>query len=775
MADIEIDLMRHRLPVQKEEEFNSTDSSSLQVQTFAVQGMTCSACVNSIERALKEIDGVSASVNFASETVHLLGPADLPASVVIKKIKDAGYSASLLEDHSDPALHRKGATRALIFALLFAVPSIVLSMVMSWHEPINTWLIDLFNHYSQPLPPHAHHLFVSWLVLLISAPLVFIVAFPIHRAALRNFAHPTMDSLISLGSLSAYGWSLYATFTDNGDVYTEVAAGVLLFVILGRYLESRAKKSAGSALASLLALGEKEVSVLRNGNEVLIPISHLVVGDEFVVKPGARIPTDGIVISGQSSIDNSLVTGESLPVEVSPGDSVIGSALNHNGRIIVRATRIGSDTELARITSMVVTAQGTKAPIQALADRIAAIFVPVVTLLALGTFSYWYFATDRTLTESISTAITVLVIACPCALGLATPVALLVASGRGARKGIVIRHPRVLEASRDIDVIVLDKTGTLTDGAMKVHDFTISDGACATLGTSFSALMNEKNILSSARALESQSSHPVSHAITTLAIARGAEQLPVTDFTQTPGVGVAGRIRIGDKSPVVIIGSPDSVAHSSIPFDAVIKSAIDKAREKSQAVSVLAWDGVAIAIFATGDVIKADAAETISELQKRKIDIWLLTGDNSESALKSASLVGIPADRVIASAKPEDKVAKILALQAEGKHVLMVGDGVNDAAAIAQADLSIAMGTGTDTAIATADITIMRPQLRSIIDALELSKRTLRTIKANLAWAFAYNAIGLPIAALGFMSPMYAAAAMALSSLFVVTNSLRIK
>jgi Cu+-exporting ATPase len=775
MADIEIDLMRHRLPVQKEEEFNSADSASLQVQTFAVQGMTCSACVNSIERALKEIEGVSASVNFASETVHLLGPADLPASVVIKKIKDAGYSASLLEDHSDPALHRKGAARALIFALLFAVPSIALSMVMSWHEPINTWLIDLFTQYSLPLPPHAHHLFVSWLVLAISTPLVFFVAFPIHRAALRNFAHPTMDSLISLGSLSAYGWSLYATLTDNGDVYTEVAAGVLLFVILGRYLESRAKKSAGSALASLLALGEKEVSVLRNGNEVLIPISHLEVGDEFVVKPGARIPTDGIVISGRSSIDNSLVTGESLPVEVSPGDSVIGSALNHNGRIIVRATRIGSDTELARITSMVVTAQGSKAPIQALADRIAAIFVPVVTVLAIGTFSYWYLVEEGSLTESISTAITVLVIACPCALGLATPVALLVASGRGARKGIVIRHPRVLEASRDIDVIVLDKTGTLSDGAMKVHDFTISDGACATLGNSFAALMNEKNILSSARALESQSSHPVSHAITTLAIARGAEQLPVTDFTQTPGVGVAGRIRIGDKSPVVIIGSPDSVAHSSIPFDAVIKSAIDNARERSHAVSVLAWDGVAIAVFATGDVIKADAAETISELQKRKIDIWLLTGDNSESALKSASLVGIPTDRVIASAKPEDKVAKILALQAEGKHVLMVGDGVNDAAAIAQADLSIAMGTGTDTAIATADITIMRTQLRTIIDALELSKRTLRTIKANLAWAFAYNAIGLPIAALGFMSPMYAAAAMAISSLFVVTNSLRIK
>jgi Cu+-exporting ATPase len=455
--------------------------------------------------------------------------------------------------------------------------------------------------------------------------------------------------------------------------------------------------------------------------------------------------------------------------------SVIGSALNHNGRIIVRATRIGSDTELARITAMVVTAQGAKAPIQALADKIASVFVPVVTVLAIATFAGWYYLGEKSLTYSISTAITVLVIACPCALGLATPVALLVASGRGALRGIVIRHPRVLEASKTIDTVVLDKTGTLTDGAMKVQQVAIPVSAQKVLGATFSSILTEQNILSSALALESQSDHPVSQAIANYCISRAAEQLPVTEFTQTPGVGVAGRVRIGDKSPVVIIGSPDSVAHSCVPFDPEIQQAIRDGQTHSHAVSVLAWDGVAIAVFAAGDVIKADAAATIAELARGNIDVWLLTGDNAEAAAKVGALVGINSDRIIASAKPEDKLAKISALQSEGKHVLMVGDGVNDAAAIAQADLSIAMGTGTDTAIATADITIMRPQLMSIVDSLALSKRTLGTIKVNLGWAFAYNAIGIPIAAMGLMSPMYAAAAMAMSSLFVVTNSLRIK
>ena len=744
-------------------------------QTYSVSGMTCSSCVNTIERTLNEITGVKASVNFASETVHILAPADISAEQIIKAVKSAGYSAKLLTDQADPALHRKGAARALFFAALFAIPSIAISMVMSWHQPINDWLIDLFTQYEIALPPHADHLFASWLVIVLTAPLILFVAFPIHRAAIRNIFHPTMDTLISLGSLSAYIWSIYATYNNVGDVYTEVAAGVLLFVILGRYLESRAKRSASSALATLLALGEKEVSVLRNGTEVVIPISHLQVGDEFIVKPGARIATDGIVISGTSSVNNSMMTGESAPVEVSPGMNVIGSALNNNGRLIVRATRIGSDTELARITAMVVTAQGNKAPIQALADKIAAIFVPVVTALAIGTFAYWFYIAEKTLTFSISTAITVLVIACPCALGLATPVALLVASGRGALRGIVIRQPRVLEASRHIDVAIFDKTGTLTDGVMKVQDAVMPASAHKVLGASFAQHLTERNILSSALALESQSDHPLAQAITSYCISRGAQQLPVTDLTQTPGIGIAGRVNIEGKSPVVIIGSPESIAHSTVAFDTQIAAAIADAHARSRAIAVLAWDGVAIATFAASDSIKADAAQTISELQVRGIESWLVTGDNAESAAAVASHVGIKPEHVIAAASPEDKLTKISALQSAGKKVAMIGDGVNDAAALAQSNLSLAMGTGTDTAISTADITLMRPHLMSVIDALKLATTTLKTIKVNLGWAFAYNAIGIPIAALGLMTPMYAAAAMALSSLLVVTNSLRIR
>jgi P-type Cu+ transporter len=744
-------------------------------QTYSVSGMTCSSCVNTIERTLNEIPGVKASVNFASETVHILAPSDVSAEQIIKAIKSAGYSATLLTDQADPALHRKGAARALFFAALFAIPSIAISMVMSWHQPINDWLIELFTQYEIAPPPHADHLFASWLVIVLTAPLILFVAFPIHRAAIRNIFHPTMDTLISLGSLSAYIWSIYATYNNVGDVYTEVAAGVLLFVILGRYLESRAKRSASSALVTLLALGEKEVSVLRNGTEVLIPISHLQVGDEFIVKPGARIATDGIVISGNSSVNNSMMTGESTPIEVSPGMNVIGSALNNNGRLIVRATRIGSDTELARITSMVVTAQGSKAPIQALADKIAAIFVPVVTVLAIGTFAYWFYLAEKTLTFSISTAITVLVIACPCALGLATPVALLVASGRGALRGIVIRQPRVLEASRQIDVAIFDKTGTLTDGVMRVQGAVIPASAHKVLGASFAQHLTERNILSSALALESQSDHPLAQAIASYCISRGAQQLPVTELTQTPGIGIAGRVNIEGKSPVVIIGSPESIAHSTVAFDSQIAAAVLDAHAHSRAIAVLAWDGVAIATFAASDSIKADAAQTITELQVRGIESWLVTGDNTESAAVVASSVGIKPENVIAAASPEDKLAKISALQSAGKKVAMIGDGVNDAAALAQSNLSLAMGTGTDTAISTADITLMRPQLMAVIDALNLAKTTLKTIKVNLGWAFAYNAIGIPIAALGFMSPMYAAAAMALSSLLVVTNSLRIR
>jgi Cu+-exporting ATPase len=522
-------------------------------------------------------------------------------------------------------------------------------------------------------------------------------------------------------------------------------------------------------------LGEKEVVVLRNGSEVVIPISHLKVGDEFVVKPGSRIATDGIVISGVSTVDNSLITGESLPIEVAPGARVIGSSLNNNGRIIVRATRVGSDTEMARITAMVVTAQSGKSPIQQSADKIAAIFVPVVTLLSLATFAFWYYSEGETLTFAISTAITVLVIACPCALGLATPVALLVASGRGALRGIVIRQPRVLSVTREIDVAIFDKTGTLTDGAMKVHEVVIPISAQKILGSTFEGILNERNVLSLALALESQNDHPVARAISDYCTSRGAEKLSVSDFTQTPGAGVAARVNAFGKTMVVIVGSPESVSHSAVALDPALTDAISRAKENSRSTALLAVDGVAIALFATGDVIKEDARETIVALQARGIENWLVTGDHQASADLIAAAVGIKSENIISSASPEEKIEKVKALQASGHKVLMAGDGVNDAAALAQADLSIAMGTGTDTAISTADITLMRPQLASIIDALNLSRRTVSTIRTNLGWAFIYNVIGIPVAALGLMSPMYAAAAMALSSLFVVTNSLRIR
>jgi Cu+-exporting ATPase len=749
---------------------------AVEPRTFSVSGMTCSSCVNSIEKSLKEIDGVSASVNFATETVHILAPVEIKSSEIIKKIKGAGYSATLVEDGANPALHNRKSGRALFFATIFALPTIAISMVHQWHERVDEEILRTLDSLNI-LPPLYSP--TAWLAIGLTAPLILIVALPIHRAALRNIFHPTMDSLISLGSLSAFGWSIYSNATGEGDVYTEVAAGVLLFVILGRYLESRAKHRASSALSTLLALGAKEVTVLRNGLEVIIPIAELAIGDDFVVKPGGRIATDGLVISGVTSVNNSMITGESTPVEVSPGSRVIGASLNNNGRIIVRATRVGSDTEFARITAMVVQAQGVKAPIQRIADRISSIFVPVVTTMSIATFFAWYYlgndGAGHSVAQSIQIAITVLVIACPCALGLATPVALLVASGRGASRGIVLRQPRVLELARKVDVVVLDKTGTLTTGVMKVIEATIPTSAHKVLGPDFANFLNEKTILSTALSLELANDHPVGQAISSHALSKGAIRSEITDFAQTPGAGVAGRVLLGAISPVVLIGTPKAIAHSATAFDSAIVEAITRGEENGYSVAVLAWDGVAIAVFAIGDQVKADAPATISALIDKGITPWLVTGDNEESAAAIARTVGIKGEHVIARALPEEKLARVNELKAAGHTVLMIGDGINDAAALATADLSMAMGTGTDTAISSADITLMRPELMSAVDALTLSKRTLKTIKSNLGWAFAYNVIGLPIAAAGLLTPMYAAAAMAVSSLFVVTNSLRIK
>jgi len=617
-------------------------------------------------------------------------------------------------------------------------------------------------------------------VIALSAPVVLLVAYPIHKAAFRNIMHPTMDNLISMGSLAAFGWSIYANSTGAGDVYTEVAAGVIFFVILGRYLETRAKAKASSALTSLLALGSKEVTIVRGGFPLIVPIEQLQIGDEFEVRPGDRIATDGIVVKGESAVDNSMLTGETKPVDVRPGSAVIGASINHNGRLIVRATRVGSDTELARITAMVISAQGTKAPIQRLADRISAVFVPIVTVLAIGTFAGWYF-TGSTLTKSISIAITVLVIACPCALGLATPVALLVASGRGAARGIVLREPRALEVARNVDTVLFDKTGTLTEGVMLVQEATISTAAGAVLGRSFAEIVTTQNIVASAGAIEALNNHPIALSITKYALANAGQAAPsrptfaVSDFSVTPGAGAAGRVSIGGQSPVVLIGSPAAVAHSSTEFHSEIKSAIERGQAAGLTLAVLAWDGVALAVFAVGDQLKSDAAETVAALRGMGITPWLVTGDSSEVAATVAATVGIDAAHVVSHALPETKLEIVERIKSEGHTVLMIGDGINDAAALTAADLSMAMGTGTDTAINSADITLMNTGLGSVISALKLSKKTLKIIRLNMGWALIYNVIGIPIAAAGLLSPLYAAAAMAASSVLVVTNSLRIK
>ena len=752
-------------------------SQLLEPVTLSVQGMTCSSCVNSVEKALNKVEGVSATINFATETAHILAPADMNPKDLIKIVEKAGYSATLLVDAQSVTLHSKKSARAFFFAFIFAVPAVAISMIMSWHHQIDMWVHQILDNFGLPHPLYSA---TAWVVIALSAPVVLLVAYPIHKAAFRNIMHPTMDNLISMGSLAAFGWSIYANATGAGDVYTEVAAGVIFFVILGRYLETRAKAKASSALTSLLALGSKEVTIVRGGFPLIVPIEQLQIGDEFEVRPGDRIATDGIVVKGESAVDNSMLTGETKPVDVRPGSAVIGASINHNGRLIVRATRVGSDTELARITAMVISAQGTKAPIQRLADRISAVFVPIVTVLAIGTFAGWYF-TGSTLTKSISIAITVLVIACPCALGLATPVALLVASGRGAARGIVLREPRVLEVARNVDTVLFDKTGTLTEGVMLVQEATISTAAGAVLGRSFAEIVTTQNIVASAGAIESQNSHPIALSITKYALANAGQAAPsrptfaVSDFSVTPGAGAAGRVSIGGQSPVVLIGSPAAVAHSSTEFHSEIKSAIERGQAAGLTLAILAWDGVALAVFAVGDQLKSDAAETVAALRGMGITPWLVTGDSSEVAASVATTVGIDAAHVISHALPETKLEIVERIKSDGHTVLMIGDGINDAAALTAADLSMAMGTGTDTAINSADITLMNTGLGSVISALKLSKKTLKIIRLNMGWALIYNVIGIPIAAAGLLSPLYAAAAMAASSVLVVTNSLRIK
>jgi P-type Cu+ transporter len=736
---------------------------------LSIEGMTCSSCVATVEGALNKIEGASATVNFATESAHVLVPKGMKSKTLIDQVSKAGYSAKVRTDETDSFSRTRGLGIRTLIAGLFALPAIIISMTMQFHEPIDEFIHGLLTDLGLPHPTYAAH---GWLVIALTAPIVLFLAWPIHRAGWRNALHPTMDTLVSLGSLTAFGWSIYANSTGAGDIYAEVAAGVLFFIILGRYFESRAKHRAGSALAHLLALGAKEVVILRGSKErgyeeVIAPIENLRVGDRFVVRPGDRIPADGVVVEGSSGVDNSFITGESLPVDLTVGDQVTSGAINLTSRLVIEAERVGRDSELSRITQMVMTAQSEKAPVQRLVDRISSIFVPIVVLASIITFVVWYFFEFGTLQDAVTASVSLLVIACPCALGLATPVALLVASGEGARSGIVLRKVRSIEIASKIDTVIFDKTGTLTTGKMQVQSVTFNP--------SVNSLTNSL-IYSIAYSLSKESNHPVSRAISRHSLKESdGKTITLKDFVETPGSGVAARVEIDGQELPVILGSASAVERATFSLPASIKEAVSKAQLHGSSISLLAIDGEAVAAFEVGDSLRSDAADVIANLKKRGIDSWLISGDGNAAVQQIGDEVGIAQERRIADATPEAKIAKTRELQASGKKVLMIGDGVNDAAALAQADLSMAMGTGTDTAIASADITVMRPELHGVIDSLQLSRKTLGTIKGNLLWAFLYNTIGIPIAALGLLNPMIAGGAMALSSLFVVLNSLRLK
>jgi Cu+-exporting ATPase len=764
----------------------STDTKQIDL---SVTGMTCSSCVNSLETSLNKIPGVRASINLAMESAHIIAPIGMKESQLIEAVKSAGYGAKLFkgEDESFSKSNKLGIRVLLTF--LLTIPVILLAMADSINANLKTSIdnnalvrIDNLNTFlsgrnlsisiDYPTAPAS-----AWLVILLSAPVVLILAWPIHRAAIKNIARPTMDTLVSIGSLTALIWSIYSTATYVTDKelmsYAEVSASVIFFVMLGRYLEHRAKRKAGSALAELFKLSSGKVEVQRNGQNLTIDISEIEVDDIFIVKPGERIATDGVITSGISTINNSFLTGESIPVDVTVADFVYAGSINNNGSLVVKATRIGADTELARITRMVLSAQSEKAPVQRLADRISSIFVPTVLLLSIATFTGWYLS-GAELSKSIATAIAVLIIACPCALGLATPIALMVAAGKGARLGFIIRSPRAIEKAKDLTDVVFDKTGTITTGSMKLHEMIIIESP---LGKDSSAI-STPTLLNSVLSIEALDSHPVAVAIASELRRQGFQPSEITEFEHRTGQGVAGRTNDGK---ALLVGSPVSIARSTTDFHPQIKAAIESGVARGNSIAVVAIDGIAYGVFEVGDSLKPDAAKAIEVLHKQDINTWLVTGDSATAAIAMGAAAGIPVDHIFASATPEEKIEFVKSLKVTGQSsnksthkVLMIGDGINDAAAIAEADLSMAMGTGTDTAIAAADITLIRPSLTTATDALRVAKRTVRIIKSNLAWAFGYNLICIPIAASGNLSPMYAGGAMSLSSLFVVMNSLRI-
>ena len=685
------------------------------------------------------MDGVSATVNYATEKARVrFGPAVTPADLVAT-VEQTGYTAALPAPQDEPATGADQAgslQRRLAVSAALSVPVVLMAMVPA-----------LQFHYWQ------------WLSLTLATPVVAFGGAPFHRAAWTNLRHgaTTMDTLVSLGTLAAFGWSLYALLLQTGaSSYFEAAAVVTTFLLAGRYLEARAKRRAGAALRALLELGAKDVAVVRNGVERRIPVGDLRIGDEFVVRPGEKIATDGEITEGSSAVDASMLTGESVPVEVGPGDPVAGATVNAGGRLVVRATRIGAETQLAQMARLVEAAQNGKADVQRLADRIAGVFVPIVLVLAGVTLAFWL-VIGAGATAAFTAAVAVLIIACPCALGLATPTALLVGTGRGAQLGILIKGPEVLESTRRVDTVVLDKTGTVTTGRMTLQDVVPAAGS------------DGDQVLRLAGALEHASEHPIARAVARAAEERTGALPAVQEFAATPGLGVHGVV----EGHAVVVGRRELLAERSMPVPPELDAALARAAEAGRTAIVVGWDGAARGVLVVADAVKPNSADAVRRLRDLGLTPVLLTGDHAAVARSVAAEVGI--DRVIADVLPQEKVDVIRRLQADGHVVAMVGDGVNDAAALAQADLGLAMGTGTDVAIEAGDLTLVSGDLRGAADAIRLARRTLATIRGNLFWAFAYNVAAIPLAAAGLLDPMIAGAAMAFSSVFVVLNSLRLR
>ncbi|MFB8777228.1 heavy metal translocating P-type ATPase [Streptomyces broussonetiae] len=729
---------------------------------LAIGGMTCASCAARIEKKLNRMDGVTATVNYATEKAKVAYPPEVSVPDLIATVEATGYTA---REPAPPAAEPPGAEERdelkplrerLVTAVVLAVPVIAMAMV-----------------------PALQFEYWQWLSLTLAAPVVTYAAWPFHRAAWTNARHgaATMDTLISVGTSAAFLWSLWALFLGTagtpgmthpfeltiarGDgaanIYLEAAAGVTAFILAGRYFEARSKRRAGAALRALMEVGAKDVTVLRDGGEARVPIGELKPGDRFLVRPGEKIATDGTVVEGSSAVDAATLTGESVPVEVGVGDAVTGATVNAGGRLVVEATRVGADTQLARMAKLVEDAQNGKAAAQRLADRISGVFVPVVIALALGTLGFWL-GNGAGLTAAFTAAVAVLIIACPCALGLATPTALLVGTGRGAQLGILIKGPEVLESTRRVDTVVLDKTGTVTTGRMTLLAVHTTDGE------------DETEVLRLAGALEHASEHPVARAVATGALERTGAALPVPeDFANVPGLGVQGIV----EGHAVLVGREKLLGEWAIDLPADLAAAKAAAERSGRTTIAVAWDGAARAVLEVADAVRDTSAEAVARLRALGLRPVLLTGDNEAVARAVAAEVGI--DEVIAGVLPEDKAAVVKGLQAEGRSVAMVGDGVNDAAALARADLGLAMGTGTDAAIEAGDLTLVRGDLRAAADAIRLSRRTLGTIRSNLFWAFAYNVAALPLAAAGLLTPMIAGAAMAFSSVFVVGNSLRLR